>query len=132
MNELALSRMVGRTLPFLSVLIPLYLTILMRRSARFRGGRNTSVHLSRITRKLLSDFQPDTEQPLHERLSDREYQIICLIGRGKTVSEIAEALALSVKTVSTHRMHILEKMQMKANAELANYAIKHNLVCMTD
>jgi len=85
-----------------------------------------------IADKLLSDFEPEPEQPPHERLSDREYQIICMIGRGKTVSEIADALALSVKTVSTHRMHILEKMQMKTNAELTNYAIKHNLVCMTD
>jgi DNA-binding NarL/FixJ family response regulator len=82
--------------------------------------------------KYMSDFEPEPEQPLHERLSDREYQIICMIGRGKTVSEIADALALSVKTVSTHRMHILEKMKMKTNAELTNYAIKHNLVCMTD
>jgi len=55
-----------------------------------------------------------------------------MIGRGKTVSEIADALALRVKTVSTHRMRILEKMQMKTNAELTNYAIKRNLVCMTD
>ncbi len=85
-----------------------------------------------VAKKLLFDFQPDPEQPLHERLSDREYQIICMIGRGKTVSEIAETLSLSVKTVSTHRMHILGKMQMKTNAELTNYAIKHNLVCMTD
>ncbi len=95
-------------------------------------SRGEKYFSSSIAEKLLSDFQPDPEQPLHERLSDREYQIICMIGRGKTVSEIADALALSVKTVSTHRMHILEKMQMKTNAELTNYAIKHNLVCMTD
>jgi two-component system, NarL family, invasion response regulator UvrY len=94
-----------------------------------RGEKHFS---SSIAEKLLSDFKPEPEQPLHERLSDREYQIICMIGRGKTVSEIADVLALSVKTVSTHRMHILEKMQMKTNAELTNYAIKHNLVCMTD
>jgi two-component system, NarL family, invasion response regulator UvrY len=93
------------------------------------GGKYIS---SSIADKLLFDFEPESEQPLHERLSDREYQIICMIGRGKTVSEIADALALSVKTVSTHRMHILEKMKMKTNAELTNYAIKHNLVCMTD
>jgi DNA-binding NarL/FixJ family response regulator len=93
------------------------------------GGKYIS---SSIADKLLSDFEPEPEQPEHERLSDREYQILCMIGRGRTVSEIAEALTLSVKTVSTHRVHILEKMKMKTNAELTNYAIKHNLVCMTD
>ncbi len=94
-------------------------------------SRGEKYFSSSIAEKLLSDFKPEPEQ-LHERLSDREFQIICMIGRGKTVSEIADVLALSVKTVSTHRMHILEKMQMKTNAELTNYAIKHNLVCMTD
>jgi DNA-binding NarL/FixJ family response regulator len=93
------------------------------------GGKYISAS---IAEKLLADLGPEAEQPLHERLSDREYQIICMIGRGKTVSEIADALALSVKTVSTHRMHILEKMKMKTNAELINYAIKHDLVCLTD
>jgi two-component system, NarL family, invasion response regulator UvrY len=95
-------------------------------------SRGEKYFSSSIADKLLSGFEPEPEQALHERLSDREYQIICMIGRGKTVSEIAVVLALSVKTVSTHRMHILEKMQMKTNAELTNYAIKHNLVCMTD
>jgi two-component system invasion response regulator UvrY len=85
-----------------------------------------------ITDKLLSDLGPEPGHPLHELLSDREYQVLCLIASGKTVSEIAEQLTLSVKTVSTHRVHILEKMKMKTNAELTNYAIKHNLVCLTD
>jgi len=85
-----------------------------------------------IAERLLSDLEPEPTQSLHERLSDREYQVLCLIASGKTVSEIADQLALSVKTVSTHRTHILEKMRMKTNAELTNYAIKHGLVCMTD
>jgi DNA-binding NarL/FixJ family response regulator len=70
--------------------------------------------------------------PLHELLSDRAYQVLCLIASGKTVSEIADQLALSAKTVSTHRIHILENMKMKTNAELTNYAIKQNLVSRTD
>jgi two-component system invasion response regulator UvrY len=93
------------------------------------GGRYISAS---IAEKLLFDPESEPERPLHERLSDREYQILCMIGRGKTVGEIAEALALSVKTVSTHRVHILEKMKMRNNAELTNYAIKHGIVCMTD
>jgi DNA-binding NarL/FixJ family response regulator len=92
-----------------------------------QGGRYISLS---IAEKLLFDLEP--ERPPHERLSDREYQVLCMIARGKTVSEIALELFLSVKTVSTHRVHILEKMRMKSNAELTNYAIKHNLVSMTD
>ena len=64
----------------------------------------------------------------HETLSDREYQVMCLIASGKTVTEIADQLALSVKTVSTYRSRILEKMRMKTNAELTHYAIEHKLV----
>lgn len=94
-----------------------------------QGGRYISAS---IAEKLLFEPGKEPERPLHERLTDREYQILCMIGRGKTVGEIAEALSLSVKTVSTHRVHILDKMQMKNNAELTNYAIKHGIVCMTD
>lgn len=64
----------------------------------------------------------------HERLSDREYEVLTLIGSGKTVKEIAERLSLSVKTVSTYRARMLEKMQMKTNAELTYYAVKSGLV----
>jgi two-component system, NarL family, invasion response regulator UvrY len=87
---------------------------------------------SSITEKLIFDLEPDTGRPLHEKLSDREYQIFCMIARGKAVGKIAQELFLSVKTVSTHRVHILEKMKMETNAELTNYAIKHKLVSMTD
>ena len=69
-----------------------------------------------------------TDKAPHELLSDREYQILCLIASGKTVSEIAAALTLSVKTVSTYRTRVLEKMQMKTNAELTHYAIRNELV----
>lgn len=64
----------------------------------------------------------------HEVLSDREYQTLLMIASGKTVSQIAEELSLSVATVSTYRSRILEKMGMKTNAELTHYAVKNNLV----
>jgi DNA-binding NarL/FixJ family response regulator len=85
-----------------------------------------------ITDKLIFDLDPDRERPVHEKLSDREYQIFCMIARGKTVGKIAQELFLSVKTVSTHRVHILEKMKMETNAELTHYAMKNDLVCPTD
>ena len=72
-------------------------------------------------------LHPDREQRPHERLSDREYQVLRMIGRGKTVSEIAAALSLSVKTVSTYRARVLVKMEMRTNAELTHYAIRHGL-----
>ncbi len=64
----------------------------------------------------------------HEELSDREYQVLRLLGIGKTVSEIAADLALSVKTISTYRARILEKMHLRTTAELMHYAIDHDLV----
>lgn len=78
-------------------------------------------------------LQPETA-PLsggalpHEHLSDREYQVLRMIGQGRTVSEIAAELSLSVKTVSTYRARILEKMQMRTSAELMRYVIAHKLV----
>jgi DNA-binding NarL/FixJ family response regulator len=69
-----------------------------------------------------------TDLPLHETLSDREFQTLRLIASGKRLSEIAEALALSPKTVSVYRARVLEKMHMKSNAELTHYALKLGLV----
>lgn len=94
-----------------------------------KGGRYISPS---VAEKLLQDLEPEPGRPLHEKLSNREYQILCMIARGKTVGEIAVELFLSVKTVSTHRVHILEKMKMKSNAELTNYTLKNNLISMTD
>jgi DNA-binding NarL/FixJ family response regulator len=71
--------------------------------------------------------RPDSGDQPHERLSDREYQVLRMIGSGRTVSEIAAALALSVKTVSTYRSRVLEKMDMRTNAELTHYAVRHGL-----
>jgi DNA-binding NarL/FixJ family response regulator len=90
-----------------------------------RGGKYISPSLAE---KLAFDLETDSEKPLHESLSDREYQVMCMIASGKTVKDIAEALYLSVKTISTYRERILGKMKMKTNAELTHYAIKNRLV----
>lgn len=78
---------------------------------------------------LLSDnVKRGAKTELSEILSDREYEIFMLIAQGKTVSEIAEILSLSVKTVSTHRTHILEKTKLKNNADIVMYAVRNNLL----
>jgi two-component system, NarL family, invasion response regulator UvrY len=69
----------------------------------------------------------DRDRPAHQLLSDREFEVMRLIGSGKTVGEIADILQLSNKTVSTYRTRILEKMAMKTNAEIIHYAIRNNL-----
>jgi DNA-binding NarL/FixJ family response regulator len=89
------------------------------------GGRYVSASLAEHLALGLSD---DAERSPHERLSDREYQVLCLLASGKSVSDVAEELALSVKTVSTYRARILEKMNLKNNAELTRYAIENHLV----
>lgn len=77
---------------------------------------------------LAFTVKPGAEKPPHELLSDREYQVLRLIGSGKTVGEIADTTNLSVTTISTYRAGILEKMRMKTNAELTRYAIQQGLV----
>jgi two-component system invasion response regulator UvrY len=90
-----------------------------------QGGRYIS---SSLAEKLTYYLDEDAERPLHETLSDREYQVMLMIASGKTVSEIAVELFLSVKTISTYRSHILEKMKMKNNAEITLYAVRNKLV----
>jgi DNA-binding NarL/FixJ family response regulator len=75
-----------------------------------------------------SDADEDDRDLLHQRLSDREYQVLRMIASGRTVSQVAQDLSLSVKTVSTYRARILEKMGMENNAELMHYAMRHGLV----
>jgi DNA-binding NarL/FixJ family response regulator len=91
----------------------------------YRGGKYISPSLAE---KLADSIVSDRQKPLHEYLTDREYQVICMIASGKTVTEIAKELFLSVKTVSTYRQRILEKMNMKNNAELTHYVINNNLL----
>jgi two-component system invasion response regulator UvrY len=81
-----------------------------------------------LAEKLALDLEERSERPSHEYLSDREFQVLCLIASGKTVKEIAEEMFLSIKTISTYRSRILEKMNMKTSAEMTHYAIKNGLI----
>ncbi|MGH8655280.1 MAG: LuxR C-terminal-related transcriptional regulator [Gammaproteobacteria bacterium] len=83
---------------------------------------------SSLAERLVSDLMGDTDRPPHDTLSKQEYWVMCLIASGKTVSQIAEELCLSVKTVSTYRVRILDKVQMQNNAELTRYCIVNGLV----
>jgi DNA-binding NarL/FixJ family response regulator len=90
-----------------------------------RGGKYVSPSLAE---RLAFNLEVNGEKPLHEALSDREYEVMLMIASGKTLTEIAQKLDLSIKTVSTYRTRILEKMKMQNNAELIRYAIKNQLV----
>ncbi len=81
-----------------------------------------------LAEKLAYRLEDGEAEHLHDRLSDREFQVLCMIARGNAVGEIADELHLSVKTVSTYRTRLLEKMGMSNNAELIRYALEHNLV----
>lgn len=81
-----------------------------------------------VAEKLAFSLESGDERPPQETLSDREFQVMCMIASGKTIKAIADELSLSVKTVSTYRARILEKMRMKNNAELTHYAIQNKLV----
>ncbi len=82
---------------------------------------------SEVAQQLALNAMPGAEGPLHATLSDREFQIFQLIASGKSPSDIAERLNLSVKTVSTHKSNILLKMNMTTTAELIRYALEHGL-----
>jgi DNA-binding NarL/FixJ family response regulator len=90
-----------------------------------KGGKYVTPALAE---KLVLSLDRDSQLSRHETLSDREFEVMCLIASGKTVGEIAELLSLSNKTISTYRARILEKMEMKTNAELTYYAIHNQLV----
>jgi DNA-binding NarL/FixJ family response regulator len=90
-----------------------------------KGERYISASLAQL---LAGELDSDLEKPLHEVLSDREYQVMLMIASGKTVGAIAEELRLSVKTISSYRTNILLKTRMKNNAEITHYAIKNQLV----
>lgn len=88
-----------------------------------KGGRYITPE---VAEQLAFVLLSDTENP-HERLSDREFRVLCLIASGNTVGEIATELGVSPKTVSTYRSRVLEKMNMRTNAELTHYAIRRGL-----
>ncbi|MGE5189710.1 MAG: response regulator [Gemmatimonadota bacterium] len=89
------------------------------------GGRYVSASLAEM---LAGELAPASDRPPHDALSDREYQVMRMIASGKTVTEIAEELSLSVKTISTYRTRILEKMKIRNNAGLARYAAANRLL----
>lgn len=90
-----------------------------------RGGKYFGPE---VLESVVLAMHPDSGDLPHERLSDREYQILRMIGGGRTVSEIAKELTLSVKTVSTYRARLLEKMELRTNAELTHYVARHGLL----
>ena len=89
------------------------------------GGHYIS---SALSEKLVSAITNDNEENVHEKLSEREFEILCLIASGKTVKDVADKLFLSIPTVYTYRSRILEKMDMKNDNELIQYCIKEGLV----
>jgi DNA-binding NarL/FixJ family response regulator len=102
-------------------------------STQLVGAIRTVVHgrkyVSPSLAQILADgVSGDADRPLHAELSQREFQIFCKLAAGAAVSRIADELNLSVKTVSTYRTRILEKMAMKSNADLTYYAIKNGLI----
>jgi two-component system, NarL family, invasion response regulator UvrY len=89
------------------------------------GGKYVSASLAE---KLVFEIQSGTDKPVHEILSDREFQVFQMIASGKTLAEIADGLSLAVTTVSTYRARILEKLNLHSNAELIHYAITNKLL----
>ncbi len=89
------------------------------------GRRYVSAALAEI---LVADLDGESDKPLHARLSAREFQIFCKLAAGRGVSDIANELSLSVKTVSTYRSRILEKMSFSANADITSYALRNGLI----
>lgn len=81
-----------------------------------------------LAEQLVSELDSDHDRPLHSGLSEREFQIFCKIAAGQSVSEIAGELSLSVKTVSTYRTRVLEKMCFKSNADITSYALRNGLM----
>jgi DNA-binding NarL/FixJ family response regulator len=90
-----------------------------------QGGRYVS---PAAAERLASMLGPGVEQPPHERLSPREFQVFRILASGRTVSQAADELCVNVKTVSTYRARILEKMNLESNAELALYAVRNRLI----
>ena len=89
------------------------------------GGKYVSAALAE---KLLFNEVSGTNQQLHESLSEREFQVLIMLAKGKSVTEIAGEIFISDKTVATYRARIMEKMQMKKNAELTIYALRNKLI----
>jgi len=89
------------------------------------GGRYVS---ARLAETLVAKLEDPNDRPLHETLSDREHEVMRMVATGVPLTEIADRLHVSVKTISTYRTRIMEKMQMKSNAELTRYAVTNQLI----
>jgi DNA-binding NarL/FixJ family response regulator len=89
------------------------------------GGKYVS---SQLAERLAVFIEDEGTRPPHEKLSDREFEVLRMLALGKTVTEVAEELLLSVKTVSTYRSRVLEKMKMTSNADLTRYALQNGLI----
>jgi DNA-binding NarL/FixJ family response regulator len=89
------------------------------------GGRYLSASLAE---KLIANLDEPADKPLHESLSDREHEVMRMIADGVALTEIAARLNVSVKTISSYRARIMEKMEMKSNAELTRYAMANSLI----
>jgi DNA-binding NarL/FixJ family response regulator len=81
-----------------------------------------------LAEQLVTDLDIDSDKPIHSKLSEREFQIFCKLASGKAVSDIAHELCLSVKTVSTYRSRVLEKMNFISNADITTYALRNGLM----
>jgi two-component system, NarL family, invasion response regulator UvrY len=81
-----------------------------------------------LAEQLVNELNPNRQKPLHNSLTDREFQVFIAIAKGKGLTEIAADMTLSVKTISTFRTRLLKKMQMTKNAEIMSYALKNNLL----
>ena len=93
-----------------------------------RKVRSGGKYLTPETAELLAEDVSSDAKPAHEKLSDREYQVLCLLASGQTVGDIAESLSLSVQTISTYRAHILEKLGLENTAQIIRYAHQNGLV----
>lgn len=89
------------------------------------GGKYVGLDLAERLAEVLAG---DRDAQAHEQLSDREFQVLCLIGSGKSAGEIAQELSLSPKTISTYRRRVLDKMHMNSNVELTRYVLEHQLI----
>ena len=93
------------------------------------GPKDYTAWIGKITcKRFYNGLDQDADKPLHARLSEREFQVLCKLAAGRAVSDIAGELCLSVKTVSTYRTRVLDKMHLETNADLTTYALRNGLI----
>ena len=97
-------------------------------TALHRVSQNRKYISNALAEELATQLDENLSEPKHSRLSDREFEIMLLIAAGKTISDIANDISLSVKTVSTYRNRALQKMNMKTNVDLTRYALQYGLI----